>query len=106
MVARNESYDNVVIQDKISVELFDTNVADGDRVDISFNGELDEENLTLTTEDTSIELPNLVAGPNDLKVEARNVGTVDETNTAGVRFDETVNYFGQSRTDRRFITSE
>ena len=94
MVARNESYDNVVTSDKIDIELFDTDVADGDRVDVSFNGELVEENLTLTEEGTSVALPDLVAGPNQLEVKARNVGTVDESNTVGVQFEETYNLYG------------
>lgn len=76
MVARNESYDNVVTFQEIDVELFDTDVADGDRVNVSFNGQLVEENLTLTAQGTSVALPDLVAGPNTLEVTARNVGTV------------------------------
>lgn len=94
MVARNESYENVVTFKEIDIELFDTDVADGDRVDVSFNGELVEENLTLTAEGTSVALPELVAGPNKLEVKARNVGTVDESNTVGVRFSESFNLYG------------
>ena len=94
MVARNESYDNVVTFKEIDIELFDTDVTDGDRVDVSFNGELVEENLTLTAEGTSIALPELVAGPNKLELKARNVGTVDESNTVGVRFSESFNLYG------------
>lgn len=95
MVARNEDYQNVFKFDRTEAIIFDSDVQDGDRVNVFFNGNLIEENLELTNEGVAVPL-QLGPGENQLTIAARNVGTVDSLNTVGVRFPEPQVLFGET----------
>lgn len=95
MVARNENYQNVFKFDRTEATIFDSDVQDGDRVNVFFNGNLIQENLELTNEGVAVPL-QLESGENELLIAARNVGTVDSLNTVGVRFPEPQVLFGET----------
>lgn len=87
MVKRKESYQTVFKFDQTEAIISDSNIEDGDRVNVFFNDELIEENLELTKEGVAVPL-TLEAGANNLVIAARNVGTVDSSNTVKVEFPE------------------
>jgi hypothetical protein len=83
-------YDAVVVQRNAGVVLFDSGVEDGDRVEVSFNGQVINPDLTLTNSGTGFGL-TLTPGTNRLQIRALNEGSLFP-NTTGIRLAGQVIY--------------
>ena len=79
-------YNNVVGRRLTSVTIFDDGAQDGDRVRVLLNGEVVENDITVTKQGVSVDL-TLRAGPNEVEFVALNEGT-DSPNTLRVAFGD------------------
>lgn len=97
MVARPEDFENVVLKEQPEIRIYDFDIEDSDRVDVTFNGELISDDLLLTNAGTTIQLPPLNTATanadgsfngNLLEVVAQNIGTSveEDSNTPGIEF--------------------
>ena len=93
MTERLESYDNVFTSDQLSFTFSDPE-PDGDKIDVKFNGSVVAEDLELTESGSTVDLPALTTGANQLEVVSKNAGTISTTNQVQVDVPTDDNLYG------------
>ena len=95
MTERLESYDNVFTSDQLSFTFSDPE-PDGDKIDVKLNGSVVAEDLELTESGSTVDLPALTTGANELEVVSKNAGTVSTTNQVQIDVPTDSNLYGET----------
>ena len=94
MAKSPEGYDNSFNSDQLSFTFSDPE-PDGDKIDVKFNGSVVAEDLELTESGSTVDLPALTTGANQLEVVSKNAGTVSTTNQ--VKIDVPADLWGRHK---------
>lgn len=95
MAKSPEGYDNSFNSDQLSFTFSDPE-PDGDKIDVSLDGATVAEDLELTEDGTTVDLPPLATGSNQLVVTSKNAGTISTNNQVQVDVPEDNNLYGDS----------
>lgn len=90
---RLEQYNNVFTSDQLSFAFSDP-APDGDKIDVIFNGQIVAEDLELTGQPSTVDLPALTTGENELKVTSKNAGTISTSNQVKIDVPTDSNLYG------------
>ena len=94
MTERLEEYNNVFTSDQLSFTFSDPE-PDGDKIDVKLNGSVVAEDLELTESGSTVDLPALTTGANQLQVVSKNAGTVSTTNQVKIDVPTDSNLYGK-----------
>lgn len=95
MTDKFPEYNNIFDSDQLSFTFSDP-APDGDRIDVKLNDQIVAEDLELTGQGSTVDLPPLTTGPNKLTVVSKNAGTVSTSNQIRVDVPTDNNLYGDS----------